>query len=66
MKASLLLAVVAMGTITLSGCATHETTAPTTTVNPSGQTYSSSDLKRTGQPSTAGAIGATDSSVQIR
>jgi hypothetical protein len=66
MKTSLFLAVVAMGAITLSGCATHETTATTTTANPAGQTYSSSDLKKTGQPNTAGAIGAADSSVQIR
>jgi hypothetical protein len=49
----------------LLGCASHETTA-TTTANPAKQTYSTSELKQTGQPDTAGAINAVDSGAQIR
>jgi hypothetical protein len=41
--------------MTLSSCATHETTA--TTANPTHRTYSRSDLNKTGQPDTAGARG---------
>jgi outer membrane murein-binding lipoprotein Lpp len=65
MKTLLLVAAGAVGTIMLAGCATHETTS-TTTANPARQTYSSSQLKKTGQPDTAGAIEAVDSSAQIR
>ena len=50
----------------LAGCATHETTTTSTTANPARQTYSSGQLKKTGQPDTPGAIEAVDSSAQIR
>jgi hypothetical protein len=50
----------------LAGCATHETTTTTTTANPARQAYSRSQLNKTGQPDTAGAIEAVDSSAQIR
>ena len=33
----------------LAGCATHETTTTTTTANPARRTYSSGELKKTGQ-----------------
>ena len=65
MKRLLLVAGAAMGAITLSGCATHETTTTTTAANPAHRTYSGSELKQTGQPDTAGAIGGTDPSAQI-
>jgi len=64
MKTLLLVAAGAMGAITLSSCATHETTA-TTTANRTHQTYSRSDLNKTGQPDTAGAIEAADPDAQI-
>ena len=54
-----------MGAITLSGCASHETTTATTTANPARRTYSSGELKKTGQPDTAGAIEAADPAAQI-
>lgn len=66
MKTLLLVAGAAMGTIWLSGCASHETTTTTTTASPARQTYSRSQLNQTGQPDTAGAIQAVDSSAQIR
>jgi len=66
MKTLLLFTAGALGTIMLSACATHETTTTTTTSNPARQTYSSSQLKQTGQPNTAGAIEAVDPSAQIR
>ena len=67
MKTSLLVAAGAMGTMMLTGCATHETTTTTTsTANPARQTYSKRQLNQTGQPDTAGAIEAVDSSAQIR
>ncbi len=50
----------------LAGCATHETTTTTTTANPARGTYSSGELKKTGQLDTPGAIEAVDSSAQIR
>jgi hypothetical protein len=65
MKALLLIAGAAMEAITLSGCATHETTTTTTTSNPARRTYSGSELKQTGQPDTAGAIEAVDPNAQI-
>jgi len=43
----------------LAGCAAHETTN-TTTANPARRTYGSSELRKTGQPDTAGAIEAAD------
>ena len=55
-----------MGAITLSGCASHETTTTTASASPARQTYSKSELNQTGQPDTAGAIQAVDSSAQIR
>ena len=56
-----------MGAIALSGCATHETTTTTTTTaNPAQRTYSSSELKKTGQLDTAGAIDSADPGVGIR
>jgi len=64
MKTLLLVAAGATGAITLSSCATHETTA--TTANPTHRTYSSGELKKTGQLDTPGAIEAVDSSAQIR
>jgi hypothetical protein len=45
--------------MTLSSCATHETTA--TTANPTHRTYSRNELNKTGQPDTAGAIEAVNS-----
>ena len=51
----------------LSGCATHETTTTTTsTANPAQRTYGSSELKKTGQLDTAGAIESVDSGAGIR
>jgi hypothetical protein len=64
MKTLLLVATGAMGAIMLSSCATHETTT-TTTANPARRTYSSSELKKTGQPDTAGAIEAADPDARI-
>jgi len=66
MKTSLLVAASAVGAIMLAGCTTHETTTTSTTANPARQTYSSGQLKKTGQPDTPGAIEAVDSSAQIR
>ena len=66
MKALLLVAGAAMGAISLSGCASHETTTTTASASPARQTYSKSELNQTGQPDTAGAIEAVDSSAQIR
>jgi uncharacterized lipoprotein YajG len=66
MKTSLLVAASAVGVMMLAGCATHETTTTTTTANPARQAYSRSQLNKTGQPDTAGAIEAVDSSAQIR
>jgi hypothetical protein len=66
MKTLLLVAAAAMGPIMLLGCASHETTATTSTANPAKQTYSRSELNQTGQPDTAGAINAVDSGAQIR
>jgi hypothetical protein len=66
MKTLLLVAAAAMVATMLSGCATHETTTTTTAANPARQTYSNSELRETGQPNTAGAIEAVDSSVQVR
>jgi outer membrane lipoprotein SlyB len=67
MKTLLLVAAGAMGAIALSGCATHETTTTTTTTaNPAQRTYSSSELKKTGQLDTAGAIDSADPGVGIR
>ena len=63
MKTLLLVAAGATGAITLSSCATHETTA--TTANPTHRTYSRSDLNKTGQPDTAGAIEAVNPDAQI-
>ncbi len=65
MKTLVLFTAGAMGAIMLSACATHETTT-TTTANPARRTYSRSELNQTGQPDTAGAIQAVDSSAQIR
>jgi hypothetical protein len=61
---TLLLVAGAMGAIMLSGCASHETTT-TTTANPASRTYSRSELNKTGQPDTAGAIQAVDPDAQI-
>jgi len=68
MKTLLLIAAGAVGAITLSGCATHETTTTTTTTtaNPAQRSYSSSELKKTGQLDTAGAIESVDSGAGIR
>jgi hypothetical protein len=68
MKTLRLVAAGAMGAIALSGCATHETTTTTTanTANPAQRTYSSSELKKTGQLDTAGAIDSVDSGAGIR
>jgi hypothetical protein len=66
MKTLLLVAAAAVGSIMLSGCATHETSATNTPANPAKQTYSRSELGQTGQPDTAGAINAVDSGAQIR
>jgi outer membrane lipoprotein SlyB len=66
MKTLLLVAGAAMGAMSLSGCASHETTTTTTTASPARQTYSMSQLSQTGQSDTAGAIQAVDSSAQIR
>jgi outer membrane lipoprotein SlyB len=67
MKTLLLIAAGAMGAIMLSGCATHETTTTTTsTANPAQRTYGSSELKKTGQLDTAGAIESVDSGAGIR
>ena len=67
MKTLLLVAAAAIGLDMLSGCTTHETTTTTTTTtNPARQTYSNSQLRQTGQPNTAGAIEAVDSSAQVR
>jgi hypothetical protein len=65
MKTLLLFTAGTVGAIMLSGCATHETTT-TTTANPARRTYSKNELNQTGQPDTAGAIQAVDSSAQIR
>ena len=65
MKTLLLFTAGTVGAIMLSGCATHETTT-TTTANPARRTYSKSELNQTGQPDTASAIQAVDSSAQIR
>ena len=54
-----------MGAITLSACASHETTTATTTANPARRTYSRSELNQTGQPDTAGAIQSVDPNAQI-
>jgi hypothetical protein len=59
MKTSLLVVACAMGAMMLAGCAAHETTN-TTTANPARRTYGSSELRKTGQPDTAGAIEAAD------
>ena len=48
--------------MTLSSWATHEAT---TTANRTHRTYSRSDLNKTGQPDTAGAIEAVDPDAQI-
>ena len=66
MKIVLLVAAFATGATMLSGCATQETTTTTASTNPASQTYSSSDLRKTGQPGTAGAIEAADPNAQIR
>jgi hypothetical protein len=66
MKTLLLFTAGTMGAIMLSGCATHETTTTTAAANPARQTYSRSQLNKAGQPDTAGAIEAVDSSAQIR
>jgi hypothetical protein len=63
MKTLLLVAAGATGAITLSSCATHETTA--TTANPIHRTYSRNELNKTGQPDTAGAIEAVNPDAQI-
>jgi outer membrane murein-binding lipoprotein Lpp len=65
MKNLLLVAAGAMGAIMLSGCASHETTTTTSTANPARRTYSNSQLNKTGQPDTAGAIEAVDPDAQI-
>ena len=65
MKTSLLVAASAVGAIMLAACATHETTTTTTNANPARRTYSSGELKKTGQPDTAGAIEAADPAAQI-
>ncbi len=52
-----------MGAITLSSCATHETTA--TTANPTHPTYSRNELNKTGQPDNAGAIEVVNPDAQI-
>ena len=67
MKTLLLVAAEAMGAIGLLSCATHETTTTTAgTANPAQRTYSSGELKKTGQLDTAGAINSADPGVGIR
>jgi hypothetical protein len=65
MQTLLLVAGGAVGAIMLLGCASHETTATSTTANPAKRTYSRSELSQTGRPDTAGAIVAVDSGAQI-
>ena len=65
MKTLPLVAGAVMGAITLSGCASHETTTTTTTANPARRTYGRSELNQTGQPDTAGAIQSVDPNAQI-